>query len=226
VRDARSNEVAAQLRTAILDCSYLPGAPLREAALAERCAVSRRTIREALLVLADQGLAVHRHHSGASVRRFTADDIADLYRVRRILECEGARRVPNADESQLALVGKAYDVFAAAASQADGVKSVALAQADAAFHGAVIGLTGSLQLADFYERIGVQMTYAICLVQQREQELAIKRESVLAEHRAIRDALSNRDAFEAQGLILAHIATHEQNVLTQITAYADRRVQQ
>lgn len=224
--DARSNEVAAQLRTAILDGSYVPGAPLREAALAERYAVSRRTIREALLVLADQGLAVHRHHSGASVRRFTADDIADLYRVRRILECEGARRAPNADESQLALVGKAYDVFAAAAPVSDGVRSVALAQADAAFHGAVIGLTGSLQIADFYERIGAQMTYAICLVQQREQELAVKRDAVLAEHRAIRDALSNRDVFEAQGLILAHIATHEQNVLTQIAAYADRSVQQ
>jgi len=75
--------------------------------------------------LADQGLAVHRHNSGASVRRFTADDIADLYRVRRILECEGARRATSADESQLALVGKAYEVFAAAAS--GGVRSVALA---------------------------------------------------------------------------------------------------
>lgn len=221
--DARSNDVAARLRTAILDGSYLPGAPLREAALAERYTVSRRTIREALLVLADQGLAVHRHHSGASVRRFSADDIADLYRVRRILECEGARRAPNAEESQLALVGRAYDVFAAAASE--GVKSVALAQADAAFHGAVIGLTGSPLIADFCERIGGQMTFAICLVQQREQELAVKRDVVLAEHRAIRDAISNRDAFEAQGLILAHIAMHEQNVLTQIAAYADRSVQ-
>jgi DNA-binding GntR family transcriptional regulator len=224
--DARSNEVAAQLRTEILDGSYLPGAPLREAALAERYAVSRRTIREALLVLSDQGVAVHRHHCGASVRRFTAADIADLYRVRRILECEGARRSPNADESQLALVGKAYEVFAAVAFESEGVKSVALAQADAAFHGAVIRLTGSSQIADFYDRIGTQMTYAICLVQQREQELAVKRDAVLAEHRAIRDAISNRDVFEAQGLILAHIATHEQNVLTQIAAYADRSVQQ
>lgn len=212
--DARSNEVAAQLQTAILDGNYRPGAPLREAALAELYAVSRRTIREALLVLADQGLAVHRHHCGASVRRFTASDIEDLYRVRRILECEGARRAPNADESQLALVGKAYDELAAAAAASEGVKSVALAQADAAFHGAVIRLTGSLQIADFYERIGAQMTCAICLVQQREQELAVKRDAVLAEHRAIRDAISNRDVFEAQGLILAHIATHEQNALT------------
>jgi DNA-binding GntR family transcriptional regulator len=222
--DARSGEVAARLQITILDGTYQPGAPLREAALAERYAVSRRTIREALLVLADQGLAVHRHHSGASVRRFTADDIADLYRVRRILECEGARRAPNADESQLAMVREAYDAFAAAAAASEGVRSVALARADAAFHGAVIGLTGSLQISDFYERIGAQMTYAICLVQQREQELAVRRDVILAEHRAIRDAISNRDAFEAQGLILAHIATHEQNVLTQI-ADTDRSVQ-
>jgi DNA-binding GntR family transcriptional regulator len=106
-------------------------------------------------------------------------------------------------------VGKAYEVFAAAAS--GGVRSVALAQADAAFHGAVIGLVGSLRIADFYERIGAQMTYAICLVRQREQELAVKRDVILGEHHAIRDAISNRDVFEAQGLILAHIATHEQN---------------
>ena len=212
--DARSIDVAAQLQTAILDGRFLPGAPLREAALAEHYAVSRRTIREALLVLADQGLAVHRHHSGASVRRFTTADIADLYRVRRVLECEGARRSPGADEARLALVAKAYDAFAAAAAASEGVKSVALAQADAAFHGAVIKLTGSLLIADFYERIGAQMTYAICLVQQREQQLAVRRQTILAEHRAIADAISDRDVFEAQGLILAHIATHEQNALT------------
>jgi DNA-binding GntR family transcriptional regulator len=91
---------------------------------------------------------------------------------------------------------------------------VVLAQADAAVHGAVIGLTGRQFIADFYERSGAQLTYAICLVQQRQQQLAVRREAIVAEHSAIRDATSNREVFQAQGPMLAHLATHEQNTLT------------
>lgn len=214
VTAARSGEVAEQLRTGILDGTYPPGAPLREVTLAARYSASRRTIREALLVLSDQGLAAHRHNTGAAVRQLTRNDIEDLYRVRRMLECEGARGVLSADDPQLAVVDSAYSLLAAAALR--GITSVALARADVAFHGAVIGLTGSPQIDAFYERIGAQMSYAICLLQRRAHALSVSADIIVAEHRAIRDAILDRDSFHAQRLILEHIGRHEQNLLISI----------
>lgn len=213
---ARALQVVAALRTAILDGSFAPGDPLREVALAGRYGVSRRTVREALLELRDQGLVVHRHNSGAAVRAFDAGDIADLYRVRRVLEVEGVRSLPGAPDDLLEALRRACDDLAGAA--AEGPLSVALARADAAFHGAVIALGASPRLDDFYRGVGAQMTYAITFLQRHDVDTAVPPERVLAEHRAIRDAVLRRDAEEAERLVLAHIAVHEQVLLAEVAA--------
>lgn len=203
----RSARVVARLRSGILDGTLPPDQPLREQALAERYSVSRRTVREALLALEDQGLVVRRHNSGAAVRSFTPEDIADLYRVRRMLECEGARNAVTADADRLAAVSEAFEVMERAAR--DGVDSVAVAEADMAFHGAVIALTASARIDEFYERIGTQMTYAITMLQRHGVADSTVAGGVLAEHRAIRDALVHRDIYDAQRLILEHIGIYE-----------------
>lgn len=207
---ARSDHVARVIRNEILDGTFAPGSPLREAALAGRFGVSRRTIREALLSLSEQGLVSRRHNTGAAVRRFTAHDISDLYRVRRMLECEGARNVAGADHHRLADVDDAFDALLEAAQ--GGSSSVALAEADMAFHGAVIALSGSPAIDEFYERISAQMTYAITILQRQDPEPSMT-DGVVAEHRAIRDALAHRDLYEAQRLILEHIGTYERVLL-------------
>ncbi|RAX14906.1 FCD domain-containing protein [Pseudarthrobacter sp. AG30] len=217
---ARSSQVVSRLQQEILDGTFPPDSPLREMTLAERYAVSRRTIREALLVLSDQGLAVHRHNTGAVVRSFGEDDISDLYRVRRMLECEGARCSSGAAEYLLAAVQEAFGKLELASHE--GVWSVDLARADMAFHGAVIALSDSPRINEFYGRIGSQMTFAITLLQQSEQANAINSHSIVAEHRAILDAVLNRDVYGAQRLILEHIATHEGTLLSLVTASGRR----
>lgn len=213
---ARAFQVVAALRTGILDGTFPPGTPLREVALARRFAVSRRTIREALLELRDQGLVVHRHNSGAAVRAFDADDIADLYRVRRILEVEGVRSLQGVPDERLEVLQGAYLDLAEATGQ--GPISVALARADATFHGAVIALSGSPRLDDFYRGVGAQMTYAITFLQRHDVDNAVPPERVLAEHRAIRDAVLRRDAQEAERLVLEHVAAYEQILLADLAA--------
>ncbi|WP_146116635.1 MULTISPECIES: GntR family transcriptional regulator [unclassified Arthrobacter] len=205
--NTRSSQVVAQLRQEIFDGTFPPASPLREVPLADRYGVSRRTLREALLVLNEQGLVVHRHNTGAVVRSFDADDIEDLYKVRRMLECEGAKNAASADDELLRGVERAFLSLEKAAEQ--GIGSVDLAQADMAFHGAVIALSASPRTDEFYERVGSQMTYAITLLQHREEAFAVPSTSLVAEHRAILDAVVNRDVYASQRLILEHIATHE-----------------
>lgn len=208
---ARSASVVALLRAEILGGAMLPGAPLRESSLAARFDVSRRTVREALLLLSEQGLAMHRHNSGAAVRSFSAEDIIDLYRVRRMLESEGVRSALTAPEPALALVSRAFEAVADAAP--GGPSSTALAEADMAFHGSVIALNGSERINEFYSRIATQMTYAIAILQRHEQASQSMADIVVAEHRAIRDAVVARDVYAAQRLVLDHIHVYEQKLL-------------
>lgn len=216
VSTARSASVVARLRAEILGGALPPGAPLRESSLAERFDVSRRTVREALLSLSEQGLAVYRHNSGAAVRSFTAEDIVDLYRVRRMLESEGVRSALTAPEAALAAVSEAFEAVQEAAR--DGLFSTALAEADMAFHGSVIALNGSPRIDEFYRRIATQMTYAIAILQRHVQAGPSVAGLVVAEHRAIRDAVIARDVYEAQRLVLDHIHIYEQELLAATTA--------
>lgn len=84
--------VQEELREAILAGRLEPGTRLRAEALAERLNTSRTPVREALVLLAREGLVEIEPRRGASVRVFDAADLADLYDVRALIEPHAARR--------------------------------------------------------------------------------------------------------------------------------------
>jgi DNA-binding GntR family transcriptional regulator len=84
--------VQEELREAILAGSLPPGARLRAEPLAERLRTSRTPVREALILLAREGLVDIEPRRGAIVRSFDASDLADLYDVRALIEPHAARR--------------------------------------------------------------------------------------------------------------------------------------
>lgn len=69
-----------------MDGRFVPGEALSEATLATEMAISRGPVREALLVLAQQGLVTHSHNYGFSVARFTERDRLEVLQVRLPLE--------------------------------------------------------------------------------------------------------------------------------------------
>ena len=74
------------IRKALMDGRFVPGEALSEATLASEMAISRGPVREALLVLAQQGLVTHSHNYGFSVARFTEQDRLEVLQVRLPLE--------------------------------------------------------------------------------------------------------------------------------------------
>ncbi|MFZ0088933.1 MAG: GntR family transcriptional regulator [Solirubrobacteraceae bacterium] len=102
-----TTRVQDELREAILAGRLEPGARLRAGALAERLQSSRTPVREALLLLAREGLVEIAPRRGASVRAFDAADVADLYEVRTLIEPRAAGlAAERIDEVELArLVG-------------------------------------------------------------------------------------------------------------------------
>src|ERR1700749_80602 len=81
-----SHRIAESLRTAILDGSYRPGERIRQEDVAARSGASRIPVREALRMLAAEGLVTLVPNSGAWVTRLTMAECAELYLIREGLQ--------------------------------------------------------------------------------------------------------------------------------------------
>lgn len=86
----RSQTIAETLRNLILEGEYLPGERLEEVPLAVRMEVSRTPVRAALATLEKEGLLNYAPKRGYEVRDFSLAEIADMYRVRSLLEGHAA----------------------------------------------------------------------------------------------------------------------------------------
>jgi DNA-binding GntR family transcriptional regulator len=78
--------VAQAIRHALLDGRFKPGESLSDVAIAREMNVSRGPVREALLVLAQQGLITHSQNHGFYVLGFTDTDHQEIDEIRLKLE--------------------------------------------------------------------------------------------------------------------------------------------
>src|ERR1700693_5720133 len=83
--------VSARLRHEILSGELSPGAPVAEIPTAERLSVSRVPVREALLVLEQEGVLVFGARGRARVRSLSPGDHLEIYHGRLPLEKAAAR---------------------------------------------------------------------------------------------------------------------------------------
>lgn len=74
------------IREAILRGIYRPGQRLQQDNIAELLGVSRMPVRTALRKLETEGLVVFSAHRGTTVRMLTAEEIAEIYELRIMLE--------------------------------------------------------------------------------------------------------------------------------------------
>lgn len=111
------------IRDDIMAGRYLPGQRLVEADIARRAGVSRTPVRQALRWLEREGVVRIEKRRGATMREFSAEQIADLYEMRAQLEafaCRlAARRAEEADREELRRLADAFDVAAREDRSAD-----------------------------------------------------------------------------------------------------------
>lgn len=80
--------VAEQLRRKITAGEFQPGQRLSEQSLAESLEISRNTLREVFRTLTKDGLLRHEPNRGVFVAVPSIAAIIDIYRVRRLIECQ------------------------------------------------------------------------------------------------------------------------------------------
>src|SRR5215470_15155131 len=85
-RQPVAQDVASQIRAAILDGGLLPGSKIAQDELAALLGVSRLPVRQALLVLQREGLVALDHGRGAVVAPLDIKFISDLFDVRAAVE--------------------------------------------------------------------------------------------------------------------------------------------
>jgi DNA-binding GntR family transcriptional regulator len=110
-------EVAEQLRQRIFKRELEPGSWIDELRLAEEYGISRTPLREALKVLAAEGLVTMKLRRGAYVTEMSEKDLADVYHLLSLLESDAASAVAErATEAELAELDALHAELEAAAT--------------------------------------------------------------------------------------------------------------
>lgn len=79
-------QVVQQIRTSIIEGRINPNDHITEAMLTKQLGVSRTPIREALILLEQEGLVVSEAYRGCFVRAFTQRDVGEIFSMRTTLE--------------------------------------------------------------------------------------------------------------------------------------------
>lgn len=94
--------VTEHLRSAIFSGELAPGARIQQDDLSRQLGVSRMPVREALRILASEGLVELRPHRGAVVVSLRPVDIAEVFEIRAMLEARAAQlAAPHLDDATI-----------------------------------------------------------------------------------------------------------------------------
>ncbi|GAP36951.1 GntR family transcriptional regulator [Piscinibacter sakaiensis] len=190
-------EVADRLRASILSHDLAPGSWIDEQALTAAYGISRTPLREALKVLAAEGLVTMKLRRGAYVTEVSARDLSEVYHLMALLESDAAGTVAReASDAALADLQALHDELERQAGDRE-----AFFRANERFHRRI------LELAD--NRWRIQVVEDLRKVMKLHRHHSLSREgrveASLQEHRAVMAALRARDAAQAQALMRAHI---------------------
>ena len=191
-------EVAEQLRQRIFRRELEPGSWIDELKIAEEFGISRTPLREALKVLAAEGLVTMKVRRGAYVTEMSEKDLRDVYHLLSLLESDAAGVVAErATPEQQQTLRDLHAELESAAGNREAFFSV-----NERFHMAL------LDMAD--NRWRSQMVADLRKVMKLNRHNSLFKqgriEDSLSEHRAILDAMLSRDPEGTRRAMQAHFA--------------------
>ena len=192
-------DVAERLRTQIFERSLEPGAWIDEQKLALEFGISRTPLREALKVLATEGLVTMKPRRGAYVTEVSHEDVTQVYRLLAVLESDAVADVArHASDEQLAQLQALHDQLERQVRQRD-----AFFATNEQFHMALLDIAGN--------RWRTQIVADLRKVMKLNRHHSLFKQGRLAdslsEHRLLMEAIKRRNAARATALMRAHFAS-------------------
>jgi DNA-binding GntR family transcriptional regulator len=188
--------IADVLRQGIRENVLEPGSPLIQEDLAKRFGVSRNPVREALRTLVSEGLVSMPQGEGATVRRLSLDDLAEIYDLRIAMEPVIAELV--VAEARPRDVAELRNLATRMADEAD---TAAWMRSNFAFHRAIYRLAGRA-------RTETLLTGLLSAGQPYSQENVAQlggRPQADDEHAAMADAIEAGDSARLATLLVDHL---------------------
>jgi DNA-binding GntR family transcriptional regulator len=193
------DEIVPILRQEIITAKWPPGQRLPEPLLCERFGVSRTPLRDALKVLAGEGLLELTHNSGAVVTEPTADDIEGKLALIELLECHAAAEAcARASEAELRQIAKLHQQMGEAFARRDMSRYFRL---NDEVHAAAIAAAHNATLVDMHTNLSRHVERLRFLANAHE-DLSVDSWS---EHDNYIQALLARDARRVVITLRAHL---------------------
>lgn len=189
-------QVAEQLRQRIFQRELEPGAWIDELKIAEEYGISRTPLREALKVLAAEGLVTMKLRRGAYVTEVSQTDLLQVYHLLALLESDAASELARAaTDEQITELQALHDALEAAVADRDEFFS-----ANERFHMRVLDMLNNKWLS--------QMVADLRKVMKLNRHNSLFKsgrvEESLQEHRDLMAALAARNAEAAQACVKLH----------------------
>jgi DNA-binding GntR family transcriptional regulator len=201
-------EVAELLRQRIFKRELEPGSWIDELSIAKAFGISRTPLREALKVLATEGLVTMKVRRGAYVTEVSKTDLTDIYHLLSLLESDAAGVVATkATDAELAELQALHKQLEAAANpdnvgKTDEANTELFFALNEQFHMRLLAIANN--------RWRDQMVADLRKVMKLNRHNSLLKTGriakSLAEHRAIMDALLARDAQRTQQRMREHFA--------------------
>jgi DNA-binding GntR family transcriptional regulator len=184
-----------------------PGDWLRIQELARSLKVSDTPIREALIRLQQSGLVETIPHVGTRVRRFTRQDIEEVFDLREALECYALQHaMPNLSQGALQTLKHQFVQAEAALDRGDVAVAVA---ADMALHAEIVGAAGNSRMSALFANLRDQIQVFAGFGNRTPDGPR----RFLGIHRRLVDLLLNRDVAGATRLMSEHMQKAKRQAL-------------
>ena len=189
-------EVAEHLRQRIFTHQLQPGSWIDELKIAEEFGISRTPLREALKVLATEGLVTMKMRRGAYVTEVSQKDLLQVYHLLALLESDAAAELAAAaTDAQIAELQALHDALEATVGDRDEFFT-----ANERFHMRVLEMLDNKWLS--------QMVADLRKVMKLNRHNSLFKsgrvEESLQEHRELMAALAARDAELSQRCVKLH----------------------
>src|ERR1039458_7475833 len=194
-------EILSRLRDFIVEGNLTDGARIPERQLCELLGVSRTPLREALKVLASEGLIDLQPNRGARVRELSAHEVAELFDVMGGLEALAGRlaceRITTAQISEIEQLHHQMYGFYLKRDMPDYFRCNQL------IHEKIVAAARNCALSSAYASLAGRIRrvrYAANLAQKRDRW-----GEAMREHEAILDSLHRRDGLELSDILFRHL---------------------
>ena len=207
------------IQEAILSKEYTPGQRIREEEIVERVGVSRTPIREAFVVLEQEGLVEIKPHRGTYVATYTRDEIVDLLSIESVME--GLAASLAAQHATVEQVGNMEKLLETAKIMLERVfDSEEFYKYDRKFHHSLVVCSGSPTISRVLEKQLSQIYLCRYYTITTPNRFAHS----ISEHQDILESIKQKDPASAERAARYHMESVKRDFINSSNGFDEREV--